>query len=174
MPIVGTTVEASMWRLRDKIPDGTIVGARGPNGPFAPDTAAQYLVPQGLHGPLRHPADLSVLPDGARRARPEGSPGRRRRRRRAARGRRPKRSSRLSKASNTTRPNGHVKLAIGNGHQGVQETAYGTYKLQQADEDAGIRRRRAISRRMREPAGRCHRRRLDQGRHEGRQMQLGL
>ena len=39
MPFVGTTVEASIWRMRDKIPDGTIVGARGPNGPLAPNTA---------------------------------------------------------------------------------------------------------------------------------------
>ncbi len=34
MPIIGTALEASMWRLRDKIPDGTMVGGRGPNGPL--------------------------------------------------------------------------------------------------------------------------------------------
>src|SRR5258706_6255308 len=26
-------------------------------------------------------------------------------------------------------PSGQVKLALGNGHQGIQETAYGTYKF---------------------------------------------
>ena len=38
MPFVGTTAEASIWRMRDKMPDGTIIGARGPNGPLAPYT----------------------------------------------------------------------------------------------------------------------------------------
>ena len=39
MPLVGTTAEASIWRLRDKMPDGTIIGGRGPNGPLAPKSA---------------------------------------------------------------------------------------------------------------------------------------
>ena len=34
-----TTGEASMWRLGAKIPDGTIIGARGPHGLFAHDNA---------------------------------------------------------------------------------------------------------------------------------------
>src|ERR1700704_1613681 len=38
MPLIGTTAEASIWRLRDKMPDGTIIGGRGPNGPLAPNT----------------------------------------------------------------------------------------------------------------------------------------
>ena len=38
MPYVGTTAESAIWRLRDKMPDGTIVGARGPHGPLAPDS----------------------------------------------------------------------------------------------------------------------------------------
>src|SRR6476469_10195297 len=32
MPIIYTAGEASMWRLRDKMPDGSIIGARGPHG----------------------------------------------------------------------------------------------------------------------------------------------
>ena len=39
MPFIGTTAEASIWRLRDKMPDGTIIGGRGPNGPLAPKSA---------------------------------------------------------------------------------------------------------------------------------------
>jgi branched-chain amino acid transport system substrate-binding protein len=40
MPLVLTTVEASLWRLATRLPDGTIVGARGPHtGFFAHDSA---------------------------------------------------------------------------------------------------------------------------------------
>ena len=38
IPIVLTTGEAAIWRLGDKLPDGTIIGARGPHGP-SPTTA---------------------------------------------------------------------------------------------------------------------------------------
>src|ERR1700733_1012013 len=38
MTIIATTGEAAIWRLRDKMPDGTIIGGRGPFGPLAPDT----------------------------------------------------------------------------------------------------------------------------------------
>src|SRR5699024_1207886 len=33
-----TAVEPALDSLGDRIPDGTIIGARGPFGPFAPDT----------------------------------------------------------------------------------------------------------------------------------------
>jgi len=61
MPIIYTTGESAIWRLRDKMPDGAIV--------------AQPLVPEDLHRPLRHAADLSVVPDGARPPRPESGMG---------------------------------------------------------------------------------------------------
>src|SRR5690349_17364622 len=38
MTIIMTTGEAAIWRLRDKLPDGTIIGGRGSNGPLARDT----------------------------------------------------------------------------------------------------------------------------------------
>src|SRR5258707_2828356 len=38
MTILAPTAEAAMWRLRDKMPNGTVIGARGPNGPLAPDS----------------------------------------------------------------------------------------------------------------------------------------
>ena len=37
MPMVLTTGETAMFRLGTKLPDGTIIGARGPNGVMAPD-----------------------------------------------------------------------------------------------------------------------------------------
>jgi branched-chain amino acid transport system substrate-binding protein len=39
MPNIMITGETVMERLGEQLPDGTILGARGPNGPFAPSTA---------------------------------------------------------------------------------------------------------------------------------------
>ena len=71
MTIIMTTGEAAMYRLKDKMPDGTIIGGRGSNGPLAEDTPINEVVPEDLLGPLQHAADLSGLPDGAVAARPE-------------------------------------------------------------------------------------------------------
>ena len=38
IPNIMITGETVIERLNDQLPDGTILGARGPNGPFAPDT----------------------------------------------------------------------------------------------------------------------------------------
>jgi branched-chain amino acid transport system substrate-binding protein len=38
MPIIMTAGETVAWRLKDKLPDGTIIGARGPSGMLARDT----------------------------------------------------------------------------------------------------------------------------------------
>ncbi len=43
---------------------------------------------------------------------------------------------------------------IGNGHQGIADTAYGTFRFNKAEKQAGDRRHRALSGRVREPAGR--------------------
>ena len=44
--------EPAINRLGTKIPDGTIIGARGPFGPFAPDTELSTLVQEHLPGTL--------------------------------------------------------------------------------------------------------------------------
>ena len=69
-------------------------------------------------------------------------------------------------------PSGRVKMALGNGHQGIQDTAYGTYRFNKAEERAGNRRHRPLSGRVREPAGGHDGRGMDQGRHARRQVQL--
>src|SRR3982074_106790 len=48
MPIIYTTGEASIWRLRDKMPDNTIIGGPGPEGPPAPHTALNRRRPEVL------------------------------------------------------------------------------------------------------------------------------
>jgi branched-chain amino acid transport system substrate-binding protein len=128
MPIVATTLEASMWRLRDKIPDGTIIGGRGPNGPLAPDTALNrwfhdiYLERYGT--PPTYPAyqmALSMLGLKVAWEKAQTQKG----------GARPTTDEVVAafEGIEYDGPSGHVKLAIGNGHQGIQETAYGTYRF---------------------------------------------
>jgi branched-chain amino acid transport system substrate-binding protein len=126
MPIVATTLEASMWRLRDRIPDGTIVGGRGPHGPFAPTNALNdwfhkvYIDRYGT--PPTYPSyqmALSVL--GLKVAWDKAQ---------AKKGAKPT-TEEIADAFEGIEydsPSGRVKLAIGNGHQGIQETAYGTFK----------------------------------------------
>ncbi len=128
MPIVGTAMESAIWRLRDKIPDGTIIGGRGPNGPLAPDTALNrwfhkiYLERYG--SPPTYPSyqmALSVLGLKLGWEKAQSRKG----------GARPTTDEVVAafEGIEYDGPSGHVKLAIGGGHQGVQETAYGTYRF---------------------------------------------
>jgi branched-chain amino acid transport system substrate-binding protein len=128
MPIVGTTVEASMWRLRDKIPDGTIVGARGPNGPLAPNTALnarfQKVYTERYSVPPTYPSyqmALGLLGLKVAWEKAQAAKG----------GARPTTEDVISAFEGIAYegPSGHVALSIGKGHQGVQETAYGTFRF---------------------------------------------
>ena len=52
--VVLSAGEPAINRLGTKIPDGTIIGARGPFGPFAPDNELNQLVARTqLPGPLQ-------------------------------------------------------------------------------------------------------------------------
>ena len=128
MPFVGTTVEASIWRMRDKIPDGTIVGARGPNGPLAPNTALstwfQKIYTDRYGTPPTYPSyqmALSLL--GLKVAWEKAQKN--------LNGSKPTTDDVISAFEGISyeAPNGQVKLALANGHQGIQETAYGTYRF---------------------------------------------
>jgi branched-chain amino acid transport system substrate-binding protein len=128
MPIIGTALEASMWRLRDKIPDGTMVGGRGPNGPFAPASALNtwfhklYVDRYGT--PPTYPSyQMALVVLGLKTAWDKAQAQKS--------GARPNTEEIITafEGIEYDAPNGHVKLAIGNGHQGIQETAYGTYKF---------------------------------------------
>ena len=128
MPIIYTTGEASMWRLRDKMPDGSIIGARGPHGPFAPDNELNkwfhsiYVDRYGT--PPTYPSyqmvlsilGLKVAWEKAQKAKGPGKPT----------------SDDVSAAFENIEydsPSGRVKMSLGNGHQGIQDTAYGTYRF---------------------------------------------
>ena len=157
MPFVGTTAEASIWRMRDKMPDGTIIGGRGPNGPLAPKTALNDWFHKNLFRTLRHAADLSLVSDGAVDPRPEsglGESAERKRWRQALhrRGRdRIRRhlvrsAERAGQTRARQRPPGHPGNRIRD------------LPLQQAEEPARSGRHHALRGRVREPAARHHRR----------------
>jgi branched-chain amino acid transport system substrate-binding protein len=126
MPIIGTTAEASIWRLRDKMPEGTIIGARGPNGPLAPKSALndwfQKIYIDRYSTPPTYPSyqmalailGLKVAWEKAQKQKGGAKPT----------------TDEVAAAFEGIEydgPSGHVKLALGNGHQGIQDTAYGVY-----------------------------------------------
>ena len=129
MPFVGTTAESAIWRLRDKMPDGTIIGGRGPNGPLAPDSPLNtwfktiYMDRYGT--PPTYPSyqmaasllGLKVAWEKAQKA--KGGTAK-------------PTTDEVAKAFEGIEydtPSGPVKMALGNGHQGIQPTAYGTYRF---------------------------------------------
>lgn len=125
--IVLTTGETAMHRLGAQMPDGTVIGARGPHGDLAPQselndwfrkayfdrfgtlpTYPSYKMAQALLG-VKAAADKAGSTDqdaviGA------------------------------LKGLEWEGPSGKVSMALANGHQAIQDTAYGTYKY---DKDAG-------------------------------------
>jgi branched-chain amino acid transport system substrate-binding protein len=128
MPYVGTTAESAIWRLRDKMPDGTIVGARGPHGPLAPDNALNkwfkeiYMDRYGT--PPTYPSyqmALSLL--GLKLAWEKAAEKKG--------GAKPTADEVAAafKGIEYDSPSGRVRMALGNGHQGIQDTAYGTYRF---------------------------------------------
>jgi branched-chain amino acid transport system substrate-binding protein len=127
MPILGTAVESVIWRLKDKLPDGTIIGARGANGPLAPDNVYsrwfKSIYMERYNSPPNYPAyqmalsilGLKVAWEKAQKAKNGGRPS----------------TDEVATAFEGIQydaPSGPVKLTLGHGHQGIQDTAYGIYK----------------------------------------------
>jgi branched-chain amino acid transport system substrate-binding protein len=135
MTIIMTTGETAIWRLRDKLPDGTIIGARGANGPLAADTEInkwfQKIYTDRYNIPPTYPSyqmaqsllGLKLAYEKAKKgdAKPTADE--------IAAG---------FKGIEFDGPAGHVKLAIGDGHQGITETAYGTYRFNKQKKEPEI------------------------------------
>ena len=124
--ILATAGETAIWRLRDKMPTGTIIGARGPHGPFAPDNEFnrwfQKTYSDRYDIPPTYPAyqmAMSLL--GLKFAYEKAKTG----------DAKPTTDELAAafKGIEFEGPSGSVKLAIGDGHQGISETAYGTYRF---------------------------------------------
>lgn len=118
--VVLTTGESAMHRLGKQVPNGTIIGARGPNGDLAPKselntwfrnayeerfgtlpTYPSYHMAQALLG-VKAAADRAGKPS-------------------------PKAIKSALKSSEFMTPSGIVSMKLANGHQAVQGTAYGTF-----------------------------------------------
>ena len=65
----------------------------------------------------------------------------------------------------------NVKMALGNGHQAITENGYGITKWDAKVGRAEAGEDQVLSGRLRQPARGRGERRVDQGRHEGRQVQ---
>ena len=141
--------EPYLHRLPGKIPDGTIIGARGPNGAFAPDSALKRWLTEiykGKSGGLdpNYPAysvanaflGLKAAFEKAQRTKigsaiPMG----------AAKNVKEEMEKAYAPANTEEAiasfenlvfdgPAGKVRMALGKGHQAVQGTAYGTTRLE--------------------------------------------
>jgi branched-chain amino acid transport system substrate-binding protein len=131
MTIVATAGEAQMFRLGNRLPDGTILGARGPHGVMAPDTelnrwfqksyTARYGTPPTY--PSYHMAQgvlaLKAAWDKAAAAK---------------NGARPTIDDVIAAFTGLEfdGPSAHLRMTLGKGHQAVSDIAYGTYKFNAA------------------------------------------
>ena len=122
--VILTAGETAMFRMGDKIPDGTVLGARGTHGVYAPDSALnkwfrnayqeRFQIPPVY--PAYHMAQAIL---GAKSAYEKAA---------AAAGGTPSTEQVIAAFENLTfeSPSGTVRMALGKGHQAVQGTAYGT------------------------------------------------
>jgi len=125
--VILTTGETAMYKLAGSIPDGVVIGARGPYGPYAPNNALnkwfsktfedRYGVPPNY---AAYQMAQAILGTKAAWEKAQAANG----------GKRPSTDQviaafeRLSFES----PAGKVDMAIGAGHQAITETAYGVSK----------------------------------------------
>jgi branched-chain amino acid transport system substrate-binding protein len=123
-----TTGETAMWKLAAQIPDGTVLGARGPYGPYAPKSELntwfdkefrdRYQVPPTYPSYQMAQAILGVKAAWEKAQAANG-------------GKRPSTEQVAAALENLTfdGPGGTVKMAIGKGHQAIMETVYGMSKV---------------------------------------------
>src|SRR6478752_1159374 len=123
-----TTGETAMHKLGAQIPDGTVLGARGPFGPYAPSNAYNKWFSSGFEKRFSAPPNYAsyqmaqaIL--GVKLAWEKAQA--------AAGGKRPSNEQVGAALENMTfeGPGGTVRMAIGKGHQAIMETAYGTTRL---------------------------------------------
>jgi len=123
-----TAGETVMHKLAAQIPDGTVLGARGPFGPYAPNNRYNEWFAKGYEAKFKSPANyvsyqmaqaiLGVKLAWEKAMEKNG-------------GKRPSNEEVAAALENMTfeGPGGTVKMALGKGHQAVMETAYGQTKL---------------------------------------------
>jgi branched-chain amino acid transport system substrate-binding protein len=119
-----TTGETVMHKLAAQIPDGTVLGARGPFGPYAPNNQYNSWFSKGFEARFKAPPNYAsyqmaqaIL--GMKHAWEKAQA--------ANGGKRPSAEQVAAALKGTTfeSPGGTVRMAIGKGHQAIMETAYG-------------------------------------------------
>jgi branched-chain amino acid transport system substrate-binding protein len=125
--VVLTTGEIALNALGNRIPDGTIIGARGPHGMFAPDNELNRWFSKAYEQRFEMPPVFSsyhmvqaIL--GSKAAYEKAMASRN--------GRSPNQEQIIDAFEGLTfeTPSGKTEMKLGNGHQGVQGTAYGMTK----------------------------------------------
>lgn len=131
MPLVITPGESAMFRLGEKLPDGSIIGARGPHGVLAQPstldawfkktyterfkaepTYPPYHMAQSIMG-LKTAIDKAAAANGGKRPTTELIVA-------------------AFEGLEFDGPSTTIKMTLGKGHQGISDTAYGTYKFDKA------------------------------------------
>ncbi len=120
--------EPAINRLGTRIPDGTILGARGPFGPFAPDTELARWLKASYQDRYQVPANYAAfkmaqaifgVKAAYEKAKGAGSAA-------------PDQDKIIASLENLTfeGPGGTVRMALGKGHQAVMDAAVGTTKVE--------------------------------------------
>ena len=131
-PIVFTTGETSIYRVGNKLADGTFIGARGPHAMMAHpgplNTWLQQIYTDRYSIAPIYPAyhmaqSLLGLKTAWEKAQTKKG------------GARPTTDEVIAafEGIEVVTPSTTVRLAIGNGHQGISDTAYGTFKFNKTD-----------------------------------------
>lgn len=125
--VILTTGETAMQRLGPQIPNGTIIGARGPSGILAPDSELNSWFNKAYFDrfgnfptyPSYHMAQALFAAKAASDKAGSVEQGK---------------VIAALKGLEFSTPSGLVSMALANGHQAITETAYGTYKY---DKESG-------------------------------------
>jgi branched-chain amino acid transport system substrate-binding protein len=132
IPLVLTTGETSMFRVGNKLPDGTIIGARGQHAMMAPDNELsrwlkQTYVDRFSMEPIYPAYHMAQSMFGLKTAweKAQAKKG----------GQRPTTDEVIAafEGIEFQTPSATVKMALGKGHQGITGTAYGTYRWNKAE-----------------------------------------
>lgn len=126
VPVVFPAGESGVHKLRGKIPDGAIIGARGPHSFFAPDNVLNRWFAAAYEKRFDTPPSFTAYHMvqaifGAKAAYEKAQAGKP-----AA----PTTEQVIAAFENLSfeTPSGTTRMALGNGHQGIQDHAYGRVK----------------------------------------------